>query len=265
MPMDKQIQTSLHGRKLGLTKDGSLVGEERVIALAGDRMADRIVWQDDFLGDAIATQYNFQEGVDAATSDFAILAGGIGGKARLTTGDAAGVDFANNGVQVDLGILNWQASNGGLSFETIVELSANTLVALFIGFTDTAAFEMPWTLSGTTFTSTQTDGFGFLFDTAATTDTIRCVAVKADVDKTSVDTADVFTAATVYKFRCELVVNPANSALWDAVFYINNVRVGYISDAITAGTDLTPVIAAFSRTTATRTLDIDFWRTAMDR
>jgi hypothetical protein len=269
--LDRDIQTSLHGRKLGLTKDGNLVGDVgdgtmRVLAMSDKKTSDRIVWMDDFLGDILLTPYNVRVGNDTLPPSFAVVADVIGGIARMTTGNDAGVDMASNGVQADFGSLNFQASNGGLAFETRVKSNAITDLALFVGYTDQhSALEMPWTLSGTTFTSNQSNGVGFLFDTAATTDTWRCVAVKADADKTSVDTSNAWAVDTYIKLRVELIVNPSNSALWDAVFYVNDARVGYISDAITAGTDLTPVVAGFSRTTTSRLVDFDTFRAEMDR
>jgi hypothetical protein len=266
MALDKTIQTSIHGRRLGLTKDGNLVSDGEILAVRGDKPTQRVVFYDDFLGDAIDTRYNFQEGTDSATSDFLILADQVNGRARIITGDAAGVDYASNGAQVDLGSLNWRVSNGGLCMECTLQADAITNLAIFVGFTDQrAALEMPWTLSGTTFTSNQTDGAGFLFDTAATTDTWRCVAVKADVDKTSIDTANAWAAATDIKLRVEFVINPSDTTKYDAVFYINDVKQGVISDAITPSVKLTPVIAAFSRTTAVRNIDVDMLDVRQDR
>jgi hypothetical protein len=271
MAMDREIQTSLHGRKLGLTKDGALVGDGgdgtmRVIADSPTKKADRVVWFDDFLGDILLTPYNVRVGTDTLPPSFLILADQVGGRARILTGNDAGADMASNGVQVDFGSLNFNGSNGNAVFEAMLKSDVITDLALFVGFTDQhAALEMPWTLSGTTFTSNQSDGCGFLFDTAATTDTIRCVAVKTDVDKTSVDTGNAWAAATDIKLRVELIVSPTNAALRDAVFYINNQRVGYIADAVNPATKLTPTICAFSRTVTSRNLDVDYWRAELDR
>lgn len=265
MSIDRNIQTSLHGRRLGLSKDNNLIsadsyGRPTIIGLNSSSPSQRVVWNDDFIGDAILTPYNFQEGSDTSTSDFAILAGGIGGFARMTTGDSATLTMAGNGAQVDLGALNWKPNKGGLVFDSWITTDAITTVAFFMGFTDqVAALEMPWTLSTTTYTSNQSDGCGFLFDTAATTDTIRCVGVKGDVDATAVDTSNAWATATATRFT----VRADDDGY--ARYYINGALVATIANAFTTTVALTPVIAAFARATTAVNFDIDNFYVAQDR
>ena len=255
----RDIRTSLHGRTLGLTDRHHLVVDGRIAHL-NPFYQDQIVFMDDFLGDAIDSRYNFQEGTDSATSDFAILADEIGGAARLTTGDSATTTMAGNGVQVDLGELNFKAANGGLSFETRLKCDAILHLSLFIGFTDqVSALEAPWTLTTATYTSNQSDGCGFLFDNAATTDTIRCVGVKANTDASNVDTADAWAAATYKKFRIDVGSDEV------ARFYIDEALVATIASALTKTVGLSPVITAFSESAASILIDIDYLRVTMDR
>lgn len=208
---------------------------------------------DDFLGDVLQDPWRGAAGT-AGTAP-AVLASGTNGRVRLAMGDDAGVSMAANGSQLDAGNLNWLPSQGGLILEAHLTVDVVTDVAIFFGFTDQiSALEMPWTISGTTFTSNQTDGCGFLFDTAATTDTIRCVGVDTDVDATSINTGLAFVAATLILFRIEL------SATGVARFFINGTLVGTMTAAVTPTVKLSPVVVGFSRTTTARLLDVDYIR-----
>jgi hypothetical protein len=259
MAIDRNILVSLHGNRLGLNTAGDLIADGRIMALNAGSPARRVTWFDDFLGDTINAGYALLEGTDSATSDFAISTG-VGGTAILTTGDSATHTMAGNGISVDLGALFWKASNGGLTFETRIQLDVITNVAYFVGFTDQVTpLEMPWGLSTTTYTSNQSDGFGFLFDTAATTDTIRCVGVKADTDGTPVDTSLAPVAATYMTLRVEC------DTAGTARFYADGVLVGTITNAVTTTVALTPIIAAYSSATSSVVFTVDYWYTAMDR
>jgi hypothetical protein len=264
-----RILTSLHGRKAGLDKDGRLIVPGGVVAGEhGNQFslhsADRIVLLDDFTGDVVADQWNLLEGTDSATTDAAVLAGGIGGVLRLTTGDA-GTGIAADHVQVTQA-LQWQASNGKLTFQTRLKLGTITNVWAYLGFTDLAtSLEAPVTLNATTFTTNASDAVGFMFDTTATVDTWRMVGVKADVDamtdatsKFSTDTAPV--ADTYATFRIEVDTSG------NATFFYNGNQVGYLANAVTPGADLTPTLnyANLSGTTP-RTMDVDYVYVAMDR
>lgn len=258
MAIDRNILVSLHGNRLGLNTAGDLIADGRVMAPNAGNPVSRVTWFTDFLGDTLPAELNYQEGSDTAAT-FALVAA-KSGTAVLTTAASATVTMAVNGAQVDGGSLNWYASNGGLSFETRISLSAITTGAWFFGFTDqTSALEMPWTISATTYTSNSTDGFGFLFDTGATSATIRCVGVATDVDGTAVDTSDAWAATTYKKFRCECDTSGT------AKFYIDGLLVGTIALAVTTTVALVPVIAGFARAASARAATIDYIWTAQDR
>jgi len=259
MPIDTNILVSLHGNRIGLNKNGDLIVDGKLVRSSGANPMQQVVFSDDFLGDALDGRYNFQEGSDSATSAFAITTG-ENGRAIITTGDSATVTMAGNGAQVDLGALQFYADNGGLAFETILKLDAITAVALFVGFTDQiAALEMPWGLSVVTYTSNQSDGCGFLFDTAATTDTIRCVGVKGNTDGTPVDTGIAFVADTDMKLRVEVGADET------AKFYINGTLVGTIASALTKTVALTPVIASYSSEAVSKIVNLDTFDCRSDR
>jgi len=206
---------------------------------------------DDFRMGTINTNWSLNKGSDPDAANFANVAGDEG-YVRGTTGNA-GTGTAADAVAIG-GQLVYDIANGAINFVARVRMSAVTTAAIYIGLHDTlpaTTLEMPFTLSGTTFTSTATDGAGFLLDTAATTDTLRCVAVKNDVDATAVDSADAWAADTWKTFR--IAINTSG----DARFYIGGTLITTITGAVRSGVSLCPIVAAVARTTATRNVDVD--------
>jgi hypothetical protein len=261
-----RILTSLHGRLLGLDSEGRLVcpggflsGEHgSQIAAPGPRV---VSFFDDFLGDVIADQWNLVEGTDSATSDAAILAGGIGGILRITTGDA-GTGLAADMPQLTQA-LQWQASNGGLVFEARIKLSAITTCYAFLGFTDLVTLEAPIVsaASADTLTSNATDAVGFMFDTRMSTDNWWLVGVATDVDATHQNTGYAPVADTYETLRIEV------TAAGVATFFRNGLQVGSsMAGAVTAAADLTPTIAVGKTSVAaSMTADLDYVHVAMAR
>lgn len=270
------ILTSLHGRAIGLGpegKTGAMKGKRRLISKGGFLSGDHgnqialpspsyVSYFEDFLGDVVPDQINAIEGTDSATSDCAILAGGIGGVMRLTTGDA-GTGLAADLEQITWS-LQWQASNGGLVFQTRLKMSAITTCYAFVGLTDLAAsLEGPVVsaASADTITTNATDAVGFMFDTRMATDTWWLVGVAADVDATLQNTGFAPVADTYATFRVEVDTDGV------ANFFYNGAHVGNaMSGALTAATDLTPTIAV-SKTSvaASMTMDVDYVHVGMTR
>lgn len=217
---------------------------------------------DDFVGEEIdGFRWQSLIGTDASARQAIVLADQAGGVVRLTTGADAGASMALNGVQLH-SQLNWRTNKGALVWEARVTIDAITLVALFIGLTDQrAALEMPFTLAaGDILTSNASDAVGVLFDTAADTDNWWLVGVAADIDAVKQNTAVAPVAATFETWRIEL------SATGVATFYRNGVLIGAaMAAAVTASALLTPVIAAFSRTNASRNIDVDQQLVQMQR
>jgi hypothetical protein len=223
---------------------------------------EKVAFFDDFLGDVIADQWDLQEGTDSATGSAAILAGGIGGVLRVTTGDA-GTGLAADMEQLTQA-LQWQASNGNLVMEVRAKLSAITVCYVFIGFTDLAAsLEAPIESAGSanTLTSNASNAVGFMFDTRMTDDNWWLVGVKADVDATHQDVGAAPVADTYATFRVEVDTDGV------ATFYYNGTQVGTaMAAAITATTDLTPTInVSKTATAASMTMDVDYVYVSMDR
>ena len=210
---------------------------------------------DDFLGDTLNTDLYLipTKGSDGQTVDFAPLAGVTGGVIRGTTGDDAAASYAVNGIQIG-GYLQWAPNQGGLEFEARVKISAITDIAIYVGLSDQVAnLEEAASLSGTTFTTNATDCVGFLFDTAATTDTIRAVGVKNDVDATHVNTGLAYVADTYRVFNIKLDTSG------NAVYSIDGAVVATVTDAVTAGALLAPYVGAAARAAASRHVYIDYF------
>lgn len=260
-----RIHKSIHGNQLGLTVGGRLM--DTIGFVAGEHgnqieypSPSRTVLFEDFLGDVVPDQINVTAGTDSPAG--AAISIAENGTLVLTTGDS-NASQAADAIQVAWA-LNWKASietaTSRLVFQARVKMSAVTTVQAFIGFTDQdSALEMPVTLSATTFTTNASDAVGFMFDTTATTDTIRLVGVAADTDATMQDTANAWDT-NWHIFRVEVDKNGA------AEFFIDGLQVGTkMSGAVTPATALTPVLTARSLTTATRTMTVDYVHCAKTR
>jgi len=274
-----RISASLHGKQAGIGQrysnglrpfmapGGFISGEH------GNQFEQpsprRVVLFDDFLGDVLADQWNAVEtDTDGAQ---AVLAGGIGGLLRITTGN----DDGNVVVLPDLSgvtsYLNWQASNGDLVFQARVKVSRITLAYFFFGFTDLITIEAPIYSAGSadTITTDATDAVGFMFDTGMATDVWHLVGVANDVNATiqtlSAAVVGAAQAAPVADdfatFRIEV------TAAGVATFFINGRQVGTaMTGAVTPGVDLTPVIYASNTDgTSALTADVDYIHVAMNR
>jgi hypothetical protein len=226
-----------------IAKEGMVSGRQRAVELF-----------DDFLGDALNANWAVAKGSDGACADFAHLTG-VNGLISGATGADAGGTMALNGVQLH-NALQWKANSGNLTLEARVKLSAITNVALFVGFTDQiGSLEAPVisAASANTITTNATDAVGFMFDTSMTADNFWLVGVANDTDATAQNTAVAPVADTFHRLRVELGSSGA------ADFYIDGARVGTtMAGGVTATVALTPVIAAFSRAAASRTVTVDY-------
>lgn len=264
-----RILSSIDGRKSGTTSDGRMMSVAGFVS--GDHGSQinapspsRATIFDDFEGDSaiLPNRWKSLEGTDSATSDAKLLAGGIGGVLRLTTGDA-GTGLAADEEEI-VQALQWQASNGELVFEARVKLSAITTCWAFLGFTDDATtLEGPIISAGAgdTFTTNASDAVGFMFDTRMSTKNWWLTGVAADVDATMQNSGIAPVAAQYATFR--IAINASGTA----TFYINGVEIGTaMTGALTPATDLTPVLAV-SKTSvaASMTMDVDYVHVSMLR
>lgn len=211
---------------------------------------------DDFLGEEINGHiWQSLVGTDSACRNATVRSEQLRGFARLTTGAGAGATMAVNGVQLN-SRLNWQTNHGGLICEFRLMVDVITSVAIFAGLTNQdSAVQMPINGSGVgnAFTNNANDAVGILFDTAMTAANWWLVGVAGAVGATGQNFGSAPIAATVETWRIEV------SATGVATFYRNNVLAGTaMTGAVTLGVPLTPVIATFSRTNASRNVDVDF-------
>jgi len=202
---------------------------------------------DNFRDAAVDTAiWTLNSGTDAQAVDPAILATSQIGECNLVTGNV-GSGMAADGSSM-VSALDIEAEEGEINLVGQIKLSAITTVWFFFGLTDLVTLEAPVTLSTTTFTTNATDACGIMFDTAATTDTIRAVGVANNVDATHVDTTIAPVAATYMDVRIRV------STVGKMDVWLDGVWRGAVSSAVTPSVNLGVILAADARTTASRTL-----------
>jgi hypothetical protein len=269
-----RIQTSLHGLLAGIgarfsnglqpmiSKGGFMSG------VHGNQFESpsprRHVLFDDFLGDVLADQWNAVEtDTDGAQ---AVLAGGIGGVLRITTGNDDGNDVVLPDLSGVTSYLNWQAANGDLVMQARVKISRITETYMFVGFTDLITIEAPAVASGTLdgVTTGADDVVGFVFDANfATSPTVwHLVGSAATVDATPQVVSGYAPVADDYQtLRIEV------TAAGVATFFINGRQVGTaMTGAVTPAVDLTPAVYASNTDgTVAATMEVDYVFCAMNR
>jgi len=205
---------------------------------------------DHFGLNTLSTLWTVNKGTDAQALDPVIVANE--GKVRLETGNA-GTGVAADGSSMT-GPVVYEAEEGKLYFSTRLKVDVAQKIAFFVGFTDVAAstLEMPATLSVTTFTTTATDAVGFLWDPAATTDTLRGVGVANNVDATHADLGVAMADETWINLLLKV------SIAGKASFFVNDNWVADVSAAVTVGIDLCPILVADTREAVTHKLDAQF-------
>lgn len=233
-------------------RPGALLRTDRDRYYRGYSRPDNIEFFDDFLGDLIEDGWN--------------VAADTGGTANCGVAASGGVctitnDTSDNDVTSIAHELNWYP-NKSCYFETRLKIDVVTTLGFCVGFSDAkseAGSTLPWELSVVTYTTTGTDGFGFLFDVDATTDTIRCVGVKTDVDGTHLDSAIVPVAGTYITLACG--ITPGETAS----YWIDNVLIGTVALASAAAVALTPYIGIKNQGGAAHVASIDYVYCAQSR
>ena len=147
-------------------------------------------------------------------------------------------------------------SSGTTIVEARLKLSVITNVGMFFGLTDQkAALEIPIesAASADTITTNAADAVGFMFDTSMSTDNIWFVGVNNNVDETAQNSATAPVADTYVTLRMSI-----NSS-GDATFYINGTAIGSVmTTAAQTGVTLYPTLAVSARSTASRTMTVDY-------
>lgn len=239
---------------------GNVGGQDRCWTPQGDHdVSQRVVWSDDFLGDALADEYELTSGSDAQAVDPAISAA-VGGTVALASGNA-GTGVAADASALALG-LNWESDQGNLVLEARCKLDDITDVIVNIGFTDVmpgTTLEIPLEYNTTTITSTASDAVAFVFDTGATTDNWHAIGVAGDTETSAINTGLAPTANTYQTFRVEVDSSER------ANFYIDGALVAQLGSVLTGTDDITPVIIIVADTTDQATLTCDYVTVAGDR
>lgn len=269
MSFGRDILESILGiKELGLTNKGLMKGSNlNSLAFRDGKYTDFddvygvSGFYTDFLGKTMTAQIETKVGSDNSNVLALANAGGVNGEATMTTG-ASTTTMAVNGTQAHTA-LNYEAQNGRLYVEAKLKVSAITSLAWFVGFTDqVSALEMPinGSGSGNGITTNCSDGVGFLFDTVMTSAGLWAVGVKGDTDATSQNLGVAYAANTYITLRVELNDDET------ATFFINGKKVGTsMAAAATKTVPLTPVIAGFSRTSATRVATVDYLTASQNR
>lgn len=205
--------------------------------------------------------YIFNAGSDDLAIDPAINSQ-VGGVLRVTAGDGDGT-VAVDGSQVVLAV-PFKANQGGLSFECRLNITDITLGSVFVGFTDATGLEEPFSVSGTTVTSNASDGVGFVFDTAMTTDEWWAVGVAGDTDATGNGTTSTAPVNATYQtLRVDV-----DSDGEGATFYIDDVQVATLTaNVVTASTNIYFTVFANGdgSNASAHTVDVDYIWVECDR
>ncbi len=269
----KRILRSLYGQNVGTVDDFRLMLAQGLITgQFGNQMPlpdlNTYALFDDFDGAALLGTWQVNKGSDGACANFAYN-GGISGTILATTGANAGGTMALNGVQIAAHLnLKGQgagaaASTNNLEFNTRLQLSAITNVQLFLGFTNqVAALQAPviGAGGGNGLTFNANDCVGFLFDTTMTAANYWLVGNKANANAVAQNTAGAPVAATYDQLAVSI------DQLGNANFFRNGLQVGVtMANAITPTVPVTPVIVAFSRAAASRTVTVDYIMASMNR
>lgn len=226
-------------RGLFLPADGGLVysaSSPRIIA-------------DDFKF-GLNSQWDNTKGTDPQAVTAAVT-GDPNGAITLTSGDA-GTGIAADG-NVLASPLVFAAQDGEIVLYCRMKLNSNANIWFFLGFTDTlpaTTLEQPASLATTTYTTTATDACGFLFDTAATTDSVRLVGVANDVDATHIDTSvDPGTSYREYK----LVIDTSGNM----TAYIDGTAYSQLASAVRPSVNLCAFLGVNARTTTSKIITLD--------
>jgi len=216
----------------------------------------------DFNGDLFDGTTELLEGEGSGTGNTVAIVAGQGGKASILT-SSADAAIGANGSSLGGANLNWRADSGGLVAECRLQVDDITTVMIFFGFTDVVAttVEAPIFLVTTAIDSDADNACGILYDTDGTTEQWCHGGVKATTDTTPAYSGGAPVNATDVILRVEV------SALGAVQGYIDGVAIpgGAVADAITITTPVIPIIFVANRTTAARTVLVDYLWVQADR
>ncbi len=227
-------------------------------ALVNDTTAASIYFADHMKAAAISTAYDKTAGNDDVAVAFAVDTTVKSGAVKGTTGNA-GTGAAADAVTLSLNNPIQLTATSLVELSVGFKLSAYTSAYFFIGFTDVlpaSTLELPITLSTVTYTTTASNAVGFMFDTAATTDTVRLTGVATDTDAAHLDTGLAPSGSAFYDFHIRLEGTTAYFSIDGVTF----TSVNYLALAASISVNLYPIVVACTRTTTVRDATIDYIR-----
>lgn len=227
-------------------------------ALVNDSTAGAIYFADHFKAATINSAYDVTKGNDAQAVAFAVDTTVKSGAVKGTTGDA-GTGAAADAITLSLNNPIQLSATSLVELSVGMKLSAYTSVYFFIGFTDVlpaSTLELPITLATTTYTTTASNAVGFMFDTAATTDTVRLTGVSGDTDAAHVDTGLAPSGSAFYDFHIRL----EGTTAWFSIDGVTFSGAISLASAAAISTNLYPIVVACARTTSTRDCTVDYIR-----
>ncbi|KKM85568.1 hypothetical protein LCGC14_1287750 [marine sediment metagenome] len=190
---------------------------------------------DDFDGVAVDPDFVHNSGGQASDCVLTVAQNGT----CVATSEATDDSFANDHVGIDTSGVMWSADQGGLVFETRLNLTdITTSQTVCFGFTDTVTDESWGTVATDTWTITADDTIAFCFDDTGTTDQWTALATDSvGGDATGIGVVGVAPANTVFQtFR--IVVESSTD---EARFYIDGSLVATLTgDVILETTLMTP-------------------------
>ena len=228
------------------------------------------VFFDDFLGDTLDSNKwlaTNTDGTDTTGSAFAIAVaagdpvaghgGWIVGTPGTNSDSAEELGFGADGAPAS-GFACGSADNGMLVFETRITLPVITNIRVNAGFSDdpTEGAALAMSLNATTFTTNDTDGTMWVFDTTATTDVFYGLGVAGGTDSATDSLTCVVGAAPVAETAMVLRIELDESC--NAYFYQDGGYVGLQALANTSTTVLTPYLAVGNLGTDAGALEADY-------
>ena len=226
----------------------------------GNYSPHKVVVYEDFVGKAI----------DTSSATFYPITADAGCTATITAPHCLTLtkDADNEGVNVSSGA-DWYGMYNA-ACECRVRLDDVSATLFSFGFTD-GTDQPPFSLSGTSLTSTATDAVMFIYDYDATTKTWRGVSVNGDTDGTIIDSGHTEADGSFATLRIEL---HGDSDAVSATFYLNsngrsidpeNDWIGDQAAAVTPDTALYVTACLEGRDSGTDTVDIDYIKIWSDR
>lgn len=226
-----------------------------------------VILFDDFIGDTLNTDLWVATETGTGTpwainSTAGDPVAAHGGWAAATTQniDAAAEELASMAATTVGNFRPDRAGAGLMVFEARISMPAITTVLINAGFTDDESEGAPlaMSVSGTTWTTTATDGALFVFDTNATTDVFYGMTVDGGSDGTAVaGSAPSATTATILRVEVD--------STGSCFFYHDVVGAGtrtYVGSETAVGTSPDvphlPYLAVASTTTTARSLEVDY-------